>query len=78
LKRFTTKQVLDAIGEPQLQLIDTGAYWCFVYNDKTSGVFHTYRIYAMRLNDFPLCDWVAEGRGFVAAIKKRSKPRTLQ
>ena len=29
----------------------------------------------MRLTDFPLCDWVGEGRGFVANVKKRSMPR---
>jgi hypothetical protein len=56
LKRFTTKQVLQAIGEPHLQLIDAGGHWCFVYNDKAAGVFDTYSIYTLRLNDFPLCD----------------------
>jgi hypothetical protein len=75
LKRFTTKQVLKAIGEPHLQLIDDGGCWCFIYDDKTTGVFDTYRIYTMRLTDFPLCDWVGEGRGFVANVKKRSMPR---
>jgi hypothetical protein len=74
LKRFTTKQVLKAIGEPRLQLIDAGGYWCFIYNDKTAGIFETYNIYTMRLNDFPLCDWIAEGHGFVAAIKKGRTP----
>jgi len=59
------------IGEPHLRLIDAGGYWCFIYNDKTAGIFETYNIYTMRLNGFPLCDWVAEGHGFVAAIKKR-------
>jgi hypothetical protein len=77
LKRFTTKQVLQAIGEPHLQLIDAGGHWCFVYNDKAAGVFDTYSIYTLRLNDFPLCDWVAEGRGFVAGIKKRWIPGVL-
>jgi hypothetical protein len=50
------------------------AIWCFIYNDKTAGIFETHNIYTMRLNDFPLCDWIAEGHGFVAALKKR---RTL-
>ena len=72
MKRLTTKQVLKAIGEPHLQLIDADGCWCFIYSDKTTGVFDTYRIYAMRLTDFPLCDWVGEGRGFVAKLKKRS------
>lgn len=78
MKRFTTKQVLKAIGEPHLQLIDAGGCWCFVYNDKAAGIFDTYSVYAMRLNDFPFCDWVAEGRGFVVTIKKRSMPGTPQ
>jgi hypothetical protein len=72
------KQVLKTIGEPHLQLIDDGGCWCFIYDDKTTGVFDTYRIYTMRLTDLPLCDWVGEGRGFVANVKKRSMPGTLQ
>jgi hypothetical protein len=53
LKSFTTKQVLKAIGELYLKIINAGGYWCFSYDDEGAGLFHTYSIYTVRYEKRP-------------------------
>jgi hypothetical protein len=49
--RFTSRKVLDVVGEPHLRLIAGKGHWHFVYHDIKAGIYDTRSIYAMRLSD---------------------------
>ncbi len=49
--RFTSRKVLDVVGEPHLRLIAGKGHWHFVYHDIMAGIYDTRSIYAMRLSD---------------------------
>ena len=45
--RFTSRKVLDAVGEPHLRLIAGKGHWHFVYLDIKAGIYDTRSIYAI-------------------------------
>jgi len=66
--RFTSRKVLDVVGEPHLRLIAGKGHWHFVYDDIKAGIYDTRSIYAMRLSDLSFGHWVEEARVFVAYV----------
>jgi hypothetical protein len=69
--RFTSRKVLDVVGEPHLRLIAGKGHWHFVYHDIKAGIYDTRSIYAMRLSDLSFGRGGA--RAFVAYVNTRWK-----
>lgn len=71
MKATRTSQVLKAIGNDHLQLVQGNGYWYFIYDDVAKGLYDTKSVYTMRLGDDTVEGWAAEGREFVAKMEKQ-------
>lgn len=63
-------QVLHAIGNEHLTLVAGNGYWYFVFDDGVK--FDTKSVYTMRLSNFTVNEWAAEGREFVAKMEQQN------
>lgn len=70
MKATRTKQVLKAVGNEHLELVQGDGYWYFVYYDEAKGRYDTKSVYTMRLGDFTVEQWAEEGRDLCAKMEK--------
>tara|TARA_R100000742_G_C4262862_1_gene80709 strand:- start:866 stop:1138 length:273 start_codon:yes stop_codon:yes gene_type:complete len=76
--RFTRKKVLDAIGDPCLDLIQGKGYLYFEYDSNKAGTyiggreFETHSVYVFRLNQLQFDRWVAIGTRFARECQEGS------
>jgi len=70
-KATRVKQVLDAVGNSHLDLVRGDGYWYFVYDDVAKGRYETLSVYTMRLGDFSVEQWAADGREFCTKMESK-------
>lgn len=61
--------MIKAVGSDHLALVQGNGYWYFIYDDVAKGRYDTYSVMTMRLGDFTVEQWAAEGRDFVAKME---------
>jgi hypothetical protein len=69
-------QVLFAVGNEHLDLVQGKGYWYFVYDDTIKGIYDTTSIMTMRLGDFTVAQWAEDGREFCAKMEKQANDTT--
>lgn len=75
MKTTSTKQVIKAVGSDKLQLVRGAGYWYFIYDDVANGIYETTSVMTMRLGDFTVEEWAADGREFVAKVERQHAER---
>lgn len=68
MSRRTAKDILDAVGEPHLDLQRGQGYWYFVYDDGAE-TFETHSVFTPRLSDGSLDMWIREARTFLEGLQ---------
>ena len=69
---LTRKEILKAIGEPNLSLYRGSGYFYFVYDNGKKGdemLYDDHSVYVYRLNHLDLGWWVKEGQDFVKEVE---------
>lgn len=69
-KATRTSQVIKAVGNDHLELVQGKDYWYFVYDDVAKGRYDTKSVNTMRLGDFTVEEWAAEGREFCEKVER--------
>mgnify|MGYP003634211698 FL=1 len=62
--KITIKTILEEINNKNLNLYRGKDYFYFTYSNIDEDFFETYSVYAYRLNDLSLGDWIEYGNNF--------------
>ena len=66
---MTRNQIINKIGNPNLNLYTGKGYFYFVYDDGDITNYADHSVYVSKLNHLALDQWVEHGKSFVKEVR---------